>query len=167
MNNFFMGCRLALALMAACASASAQNAAPKSTISSEGAERLAAVCEAWAEERNLAPAIWVLDAFGDPVYMSRKNGTSKVGVDTARLKAETALYWQRPTGAIREFITDLPTLAMMPELNTYPVPGGFPIVSDGQVIGAIGVGGIPPVNGVSQDVLCAQAALDEAFPESR
>ena len=50
-------------------------------------------------------------------------------------------------------------------LNGYPSAGGLPIVVDGQLIGAVGVGGMAPdqAQGIFPDEQCAQAGIDAVF----
>lgn len=128
------------------------------TISSEGAEKLGLACEAWAVSRKLAPAIWILDVYGDPVYMSRQSATSRLAVETARKKADTVL-------AILASTTAGPNARPTPAgLDLLMLPGGLPILSGGVMVGAIGVGGMPGMAGaVANDEACAKAALDAVF----
>lgn len=151
---------------AALAAFKESGSARKPSISSEGAAQLAGVCEAWADERGLTgvgPGIWVLDAFGDPVYMSRTTPAPKLHVDTSRMKAETALNLTRPTSLLAK--VGMSPASLM-QLNAYPNSGGYPIIWKSQIIGAFAVGGIPPRAGQDPNDDCARAALERVFPES-
>ena len=48
-------------------------------------------------------------------------------------------------------------------LGMFPVAGGLPLKHDGKLIGAVGVGGARPMNGVPFDEICAQAGIDAVF----
>jgi glc operon protein GlcG len=145
----------------------------KKTLSTEAAEKMTNACLDWFQHHQVRgkPAIYVLNADGDIVYMARVDGANKVGNETARMKAESALYLFRPTRAVKDFAqtpAGAPSPggeAMLVLLHGYISVGGLPIVVDGEVVGAIGVGGMAPnaAQGFYPDEQCAQAGIDAVF----
>ncbi len=145
----------------------------KKTITSEAAEKIANTCMEWFKSHNVRgkPAVWVLNANGDIIYMKRVDGANKVGVETGRMKAQSALYLFRPTKSIGDFTKtpsggqNLAGVASLIQLNGYSSAGGLPILVDGEVVGAVGVGGMAPnqAEGVFPDEQCAQAGIDAVF----
>jgi uncharacterized protein GlcG (DUF336 family) len=146
----------------------------KKTISTDAAEKMTEACMGWykshAEVRG-KPTVYVLNADGDILYMKRVDGANKVGVETARMKAESALYLFRPTKAVKDFAQapgggpNPGGEAMLVLLHGYISVGGLPIFVDGELVGAIGVGGMAPnaAKGIYPDEQCAQAGIDAVF----
>ena len=60
--------------------------------------------------------------------------------ETAILKAKTAAHWQRATSGLEEDVNSKRNDASV-WIGDFPRSGGVPIMIDGQVAGAIGVGG--------------------------
>src|SRR3954463_7065531 len=104
-TNFALSCVLTLAALFPSGVAEAQITFNKKTITTEAAEKMANACLEWYKtpKPRGKPAIFVLNADGDVIYMKRVDGSNKVGVETARMKAESSLYLFRPTSAVREF----------------------------------------------------------------
>ncbi len=167
------------ALFCVCAAAlSAQDASPqivfhKKTITTEAAEKMTNACLDWFKTHSPRgkPTVWVLNANGDTIYVKRVDGASRVGVETARMKAESALYLFRPTKAVADFAktaSGAPSPggeAMIVKLGGYSSAGGLPIFLEGEVVGSIGVGGMAPdaARGIFPDEQCAQAGIDAVF----
>jgi uncharacterized protein GlcG (DUF336 family) len=124
-------------------------------ISSAGARALVDSCAAWAEKNKQTVAIAVLDWGGNLVESHAMEGAAMNAIDTALLKAKSALRWRRPTSETNKMVRSGENLAPT-FMNDFPQPGALPIVLNGQVIGAIGVSG-------ADGEKCAQAALDEVF----
>ena len=76
-------------------------------------------------------------------------------IDTALLKAKSALRWRRPTSETNKMVRNGQNLAPT-FMRDFPQPGALPIVVNGQVIGAMGVSG-------ADGEKCAQAAIDAVF----
>lgn len=73
------------------------------------------------------------------------DGVGRIGIETARRKAYTAAVTGLPTSKFAALAAS-PAMAHAPvhlvDAELLPVPGGVPItVDDGEVIGAVGVGG--------------------------
>lgn len=122
---------------------------------------LAAV-EKKATELGIKVASCVVDAGGHLIMFERMNGTQIASVTIAQGKAFTAVAWQRPSGELWPIAQPgaggygLNTIDSRFVLS----PGGCPIVSGGDIIGAIGVSG----GTGEQDDICAKAGL-AAFVE--
>jgi glc operon protein GlcG len=124
-------------------------------ISSAGARALADACTAWAERNKLVVAMAVLDWGGNLIESHAMEGAPMNAIDTALLKAKSALRWRRPTSETNKMVRSGENLAPT-FMNDFPQPGALPIVLNGQVIGAMGVSSADGEN-------CAQAAIDAVF----
>jgi len=124
-------------------------------ISSAGARALVDACSGWAEKNKQTVAIAVLDWGGNLIESHAMEGAPMNAIDTALLKAKSALRWRRPTSETNQMVRSGENLAPT-FMNDFPQPGALPIVINGQVIGAIGVSG-------ADGEKCAQAALDAVF----
>ena len=124
-------------------------------ISSAGARALADACTAWAEQNKLIVAMAVLDWGGNLIESHAMEGAAANAIDTALLKAKSALRWRRPTSETNKLVRSGENLAPT-FMNDFPQPGAVPIVLDGQVIGAMGVSS-------GDGEKCAHAAIEKVF----
>jgi glc operon protein GlcG len=124
-------------------------------ISSAGARALADACSAWAEQNKKIVAMAILDWGGNLVESHAMEGAQMNAIDTALLKAKSALRWRRPTSETNKMVRSGENLAPT-FMRDFPQPGALPIVLNGQVIGAMGVSG-------ADGEKCAQAAIDAVF----
>jgi glc operon protein GlcG len=124
-------------------------------ISSAGARALADACTAWAEKNKTVVAMAILDWGGNVVESHAMEGAAANAIDTALLKAKSALRWRRPTSETNKIVRSGENLAPT-FMNDFPQPGAVPIVMNGQVIGAMGVSS-------GDGEKCAQAAIDTVF----
>ncbi len=112
-------------------------------ISSEAAKKVARTCRAWAAERGGTASIYIIDTHRTFVHQERGDGQVYNNIHTAMLKAQTALTTRQPTSIraaqLRNDPRGLPRQLM--QFGFFAVSGGLPIVVDGEMIGAIGVGG--------------------------
>ena len=132
----------------------ARQAKQRDEISMDTARRIADVCLQFARERNQRVSIFVLAPSGQIVYSVRMDGQGPVNIETALMKAKTALYMRDSTRAWANRLYDnLNTEVRWLKLDQYWVQGGLPIVVDDILIGAIGVGG------ANLDEECAYAGL--------
>jgi glc operon protein GlcG len=114
-----------------------------------GARRVLAATEAKAAERGWKMNIAVVDDGGHLLAFARMDGARPASATTAMTKAITAATFRQATGP-------LPTGTQNPDIllnlslqnaaaasggKVTTLLGGIPIVVDGQVIGAVGVGG--------------------------
>ena len=107
-------------------------------LTGDGALKLLNAAAAKAREMNVPECISVVDAGGHLLAFLRMDGAFVLSIDTSLRKAMTAASYGEPTGNLREGI-DL-KLAIATEGKRINLPGGLPVIVDGQVIGAIGVG---------------------------
>src|SRR2546426_750613 len=124
-------------------------------ISSAGARALVDACSAWAEKNKLTVAIAILDWGGNLIESHAMEGAAMNAIDTALLKAKSALRWRRPTSETNKMVRSGENLAPT-FMNDFPQPGALPVVINGQVVGAMGVSS-------AEGEKCAQAAIDAVF----
>jgi len=102
----------------------------------------------------------VADASGKPKAVLIADGANALAFESARRKAFTAAATGIPSEKLGALERDKPqvgrdVLALHPDLTG--LGGGLPIIKEGMVIGAIGVGG---AKGPDIDLSCARAGLD-------
>jgi glc operon protein GlcG len=124
-------------------------------ISSAGARAMVDACTAWAERNHLTLAMSVLDWAGNQVESHAMEGAGANSIDTALLKAKSALRWRRPTSEMNKIVRSGQNLAPT-FMHDFPQPGALPIMVDGQMIGAMGVSS-------ADGEKCVQAAIDVVF----
>jgi uncharacterized protein GlcG (DUF336 family) len=124
-------------------------------ISSAGARAMADACIAWAEQNKQIVAMAVLDWGSNVLESHAMEGAPANAIDTALLKAKSALRWRRPTSETNKIVRSGENLAPT-FMEDFPQPGALPVVLNGQVIGAMGVSG-------ADGEKCAQAAIDTVF----
>src|SRR5947208_13951171 len=119
-------------------------------ISSAGARALADACSAWAGQNKQTVAIAILDWGGNLIESHAMEGAPMNAIDTALLKAKSALRWRRATSETNKMVRSGENLAPT-FMNDFPQPGALPVVVNGQVVGAMGVSS-------GDGEKCAQAA---------
>jgi len=124
-------------------------------ISSAGARALADACIAWADQNKKIVAMAILDWGGNLIESHAMEGAPMNAIDTALLKAKSALRWRRPTSETNKMVRSGENLAPT-FMRDFPQPGALPIVVNGEVIGAMGVSS-------ADGEKCAQAAIDAVF----
>jgi glc operon protein GlcG len=125
-------------------------------VSSAGARALADACTAWAEKNKLILAMAIIDWGGNVLESHAMEGAAANAIETALLKAKSALRWRRPTSETNKLVKSGENLAPT-FMNDFPQPGALPIVLDGQVIGAMGV------SAGADGEKCAAAAIESVF----
>ncbi|MYF70156.1 MAG: heme-binding protein [Proteobacteria bacterium] len=117
-------------------------------------------CRAWIEGQGGTASIYVIDNTGLAVHAERMDGQHSHAMETALLKAETALRGRGPTSSREAGAHNNP--GGYPRSVTlfgfYSVAGGVPVVVDNQIIGSVGVSGTD-----GHDEACAVAGLEAAF----
>jgi uncharacterized protein GlcG (DUF336 family) len=122
-------------------------------LSIDGAMKLLNAAMAKAKEMQVPECICVVDAGGHLLAYARMDGAFTLSFDSALMKALTAASYGAPTGNIPAGI-DL-KLAIATQGKRVNLPGGLPIVIDGQLVGGIGIG-----SGTGEeDRIIANAAL--------
>ena len=141
-------------------SISAQTSERKS-LTLDGAERVIAASKAEAAKLK-APGgvIAVVDAGGNLMALERIDGTFAAGATISIGKARTAVLFQKPTKVFEDIINKGRTaMTALPDGLFTPLQGGIPVVSDGQIIGGVGVSG---ASSAAQDEQLAIAGADAA-----
>ena len=112
-------------------------------ISLGAAKKIAKTCRDWAASKGGAASVYIINNAGEFVHMERMDGQVYNNIRTALMKAQTALRSRQPTSVraadLKNDPSGYPRSASW--YNFYAVSGGIPIVVDGQMIGAVGVGG--------------------------
>jgi uncharacterized protein GlcG (DUF336 family) len=121
-------------------------------------------CLAQAAREKYPIALAVVDSAGYLLsYQSTDGATGNTGV-TAQLKAKTAAKFRRPTSELYDRVNR--QINRAPEwMDYFPVPGGFPIVVQGEVVGAIGAGAAGLSGGRDED--CAENAIKAVFGDGK
>ena len=126
----------------------------KNEISVETAEKISQACVEFAKKNNQAVTVFILSPTGQIVHSYRMDGQVPINIETAQLKAQSVLYTRDSSHQRANQVANNLSLQMRwAPLGVFPVSGGLPIMVDGQMIGAIGVGG------GSKDEECAYTAL--------
>ncbi len=131
-------------------------------LSLDVAKKMAAGCEAKAQEMKWKMNISIVDAGANVVYFERMDGAFLGSGDISRKKAETSAKFPFPTRFVAELAygKDLkggavPGIAQVQGIIAFA--GGLPIMTADSVhVGGIGVSG----GTADQDEQCAQAGLD-------
>ena len=128
-----------------------------SPISLDDARKAAAPALAEALKNHWTIAVAIVDPAGTLVYYEKMDNTQLGSANVAINKARSAARFKRPTKAFQDALAaggdGLRILALE---GAVPVDGGFPIVMDGKIVGAIGVSGMTS----SQDAQCAKVGAD-------
>ena len=145
----------------------AKRAKTRDEISLDTARRIADHCFQQAAERNLGTSIFVLSPSGHIVYALRADGQTPIATETALLKAKTAVFMRGSTHAqmnrvMQDPARDRRLRPLQAEFDLFWNSGGLPIVVDGVMIGAIGVGGMAP-SAEWSDEICANNALTDVI----
>jgi uncharacterized protein GlcG (DUF336 family) len=125
-------------------------------INLETARKLADACVAYSRSANAngGATVVVIGPSGNIIYAQRSDGQIPNNFDSAFEKAKMALYMRAPTRSmVNRWGSPEAALARAP-LNLYLVEGGYPIIVEDMMIGALGVGGAS-----GGDEECGHAAL--------
>lgn len=127
-------------------------------VSAAAARKMVDACLAYAEKNNIVVAVAVVDIAGVLIDFHAMQGGGPTVAETAILKAKTAAHWQRSTAILEQDVETHRNDASL-WIRDFPKKGALPIVIDGQVAGAIGVGG------AQKQEECAQAGIDAVIPK--
>jgi glc operon protein GlcG len=132
-------------------------------ISLAAAKKVARVCRDWAAAKGGTMSLYIIDTAGEFVHMERMDGQVYNNIRTALLKAQTALKTRQPTSIRAAQLKNDPdgVPRQTTFFNFFTNSGGVPIVVDGQMIGAVGVGG----GAGGGDESCAIEGLKATFGE--
>jgi glc operon protein GlcG len=157
-SRFVLSFLIVLTLLFSVASANAQMPNPYGTpISLENAKKAAEPALAEARKNGWTMVVAIVDTHGTLVYFEKIDNTMNASAQVAINKARSAVNYKRPT---KVFQTALAAggdgLRILALAGAVPVEGGYPLVIDGKIVGAIGVSG-----GTSaQDDQCAKIGAD-------
>jgi len=130
----------------------------KRTIDAATAQKMIDAAIAKATELNKGMCIAVTNETGQLKAFHAMDGAPHLSIEIAQNKAYTATSFGIPTHVWWDFIKNDPPLlhgiTHTPRLVIFG--GGYPIIEDGQMVGAIGVSG----GHYSEDMEVARAALD-------
>jgi uncharacterized protein GlcG (DUF336 family) len=144
----------------------AERIATKTQINADTARAIVDECVALAKRVGASYSIFLLAPSGEILESYIMDGQQPINSETALMKAQTALYNRAPTrDVMARFDND--ALANMYRLDLgqdrglwyFANAGGLPIIVEGQLIGAIGIGGMPPNGPLPSDEECAHQAL--------
>jgi len=138
-------------------SASAQSLVEeKKSITPYAARKIIEACLAQAARDHYPIALAVVDPAGYLLsYQATDGATGNTGI-TAQQKAKTAAIFRRSTAELYERVNKQVNRA--PEwMGYFPIPGGYPISVQGEVVGALGAGAAGLSGGRDED--CAQNAI--------
>ena len=122
-------------------------------------KRVAAAALVEARKNNFYMVVAVVDTAGNLVYFEKMDGAQNGSVVIAVDKARSSALFRRPTKAFQDAVAQGGVgLRFLGIPGAVPVEGGLPLVVGGQLIGAIGVSGMPS----DKDGIVAQAGADFA-----
>jgi uncharacterized protein GlcG (DUF336 family) len=145
---------LLFSLLIVTATLGAQELSTKKSLNLAVTKVIVAAAEKEATKNGWAMFIAVIDDGGVLTTVERMDDAQIGSLDVSIGKAQTALKFKRPSKAFEDLINSgRNSLLGLPGLT--PVEGGFPLMADGKVIGAIGVSG----GSSQQDAQVAQAGV--------
>lgn len=121
----------------------------------EEAIKLINTAAAEAKKHNWKMNIAVVDNNGDLIAFQRMDGAQIASVNISQGKARTAARYRRPTEAFFKAYESGHTYVSTLDPTLVASTGGFPLLKDGKVVGAIGCSG---GTGAQDGVTCKAAA---------
>jgi uncharacterized protein GlcG (DUF336 family) len=110
-----------------------------------------------ARTRGVAIAVSVVDRGGDPIQQDRADDAVTASAAVAQAVAITAaLYGCASDEVARRYGDALDQVRALHPTPLLFVPGGIPVVVDGRVVGAVGIGGPPP--GMAAEIVASALA---------
>lgn len=124
-------------------------------ITLDHAKKVVAAAEEEMARHNWKMACAVVEPSGDLVYFIKHDGTQYASIAISQGKARTSATFRRPTRAFQDAINGgQPAILSFPGLVA--TEGGFPLIENGKLIGAIGCSGATS----AQDGIVAKAGAD-------
>lgn len=107
--------------------------------------------------QGVAVSVTVVDPSMNLVAFAKADGATPHSVESSRRKANTAASTRRPSGWMGEELAL--SLPLATDLKLTNITGGFPLVFDGTVAGAVGIaGGTPDQDAQIAEAIAAHAA---------
>ena len=126
-------------------------------ITLEQAKKVVAGAEAEARKNSWNVVIAILDSGGHLVLLQRLDNTQFSSIEVAQQKAYSAVAFRRPTKVFQDAVAaGGDGLRILKLHGAIPIEGGLPLISDGKIVGAIGVSGVTS----QQDNQIAKAGSD-------
>jgi uncharacterized protein GlcG (DUF336 family) len=126
------------------------------SIGLEEAQKAAAASVAEAKKHNWKMSVSVVDPSGNLLVQATMDGTQIASIPISQAKARTAALFRRPSKLFADAVNGAngapspATLSLLALNGGAASEGGWPIVRDGKLIGAIGAsGGIATQDGVT------------------
>ena len=130
---------------------------PTHRLTEQASLKMLAAGVAKANELGCKVSLAVVDQSCRMIAFLMMDGARHFSIITTQRKAITAASQRMPTG----YAPEESALSMSVRMGDFTnVPGGFPIMVGGEVIGAVAAGGAK----IEQDVAVAQAALAALVP---
>ena len=171
-------CLVAAAAMAAAVSAQTSVAPPQSSASPpsassvpermpydipyglpvnlDAAKRLLALAETEARKHDWKMNIAVVDTHGDLVAFERMDDAQYASIEVSQNKARTAARFRRETRVFYNQFESGHSYVATLDKGLVASPGGFPLVTGGKIVGAVGCSG----GTGDQDAVVCKAAAD-------
>ena len=112
-------------------------------LSLDAAKKAMVAAEEEARKSNWPVAIAIIDTTGSLIMFQKLDNTQTASVEIAIGKARTALDFRRPTKALQDVVAGGGAgLRLLSVRGAFLLEGGVVIVSDGKIVGAIGVSGV-------------------------
>lgn len=126
-------------------------------ISVDEAKKVVVPALAEAVKNHWTVAVAIVDPAGDLVYFEKMDNTQVASSTVAVEKARSAARFKRPTKAFQDMVgAGGEGLRVLSLDGAGPLEGGVPLITNGKIVGAIGVSGMTS----AQDAQCARAAAD-------
>jgi len=110
-------------------------------ISLETAKKLVVAVEAEASKHRWKVNIAIVDTHGDLVHFSRMDGAQLASINIAQGKARTAARYRRETRVFYNAFESGHAYWATVDPTLIASPGGWPLIEEGKLIGAIGCSG--------------------------
>ncbi|HET7476028.1 MAG TPA: heme-binding protein [Dermatophilaceae bacterium] len=142
------------------ATAGVRKATPMPTITLALADLITKKAVGYVRRNSLPPMfVVVVDSCGDEKASARMDGNGTASTVLVPVKARTAAAFKSSTADLAARVTAPAAIASFTTAGFSLLGGGVPVVVDGNVIGAVGVGGGSP----DQDDQVARAAVAAAL----
>ena len=130
------------------------------TVTLEQAQKVVMAALAEAKKGSFPLAISVVGPSGDLVYFLRMDGTAFASLAISEHKARVAATYKRPTKAFEDRVAAGGIGVTVLTLDgVIASAGGIPLMSNGKIIGAVGVSGSPSSAGDLGTAEAGAAAL--------
>jgi uncharacterized protein GlcG (DUF336 family) len=109
-------------------------------LSTDLAKAVVAECETKARSLDLAVAIAVVDEGGHLILFIRMDGANTGSIEISIAKARSSVMFKRPTARFDAAVVG-GAIGLLSLPDVVPFGGGIPLMSDGHIVGGVGVSG--------------------------